>query len=55
MENVYKKPKVWYPGAPLVRQRTDCDFTLTTTDDWRAAQFQHTVAITDFGVDILSL
>ena len=42
-------------GAPLVRKVPGCDFTLTTTDSWRSAQLQHTVAITQYGVDILSL
>jgi len=42
-------------GAPLVRNMEGCNHTLKTSDDWRAAQFQHTVAITEYGVDILSL
>ena len=42
-------------GAPLVKKLPGCDFTLTTTDNWRSAQFQHTVAVTPYGVDILSL
>ena len=41
-------------GSPLVKEM-DEGLGIVTTDDWRAAQFGHTIAITEKGVEILSL
>ena len=41
-------------GGILVRTLQD-DLTVVTDDGSRTAQFEHTILITEYGVDILSL